>query len=115
MERKRRYIFDLVLILSLLAVSLFLFFFVYGDKDDGGVAVVYLGSEVVAEYPLSVDGEFSLNGGTNVLKIKDGKAYMLYAECPDGWCKNQGKIYLSGERITCLPNKVMIMIEEGGR
>ena len=115
MERKRRYIFDLVLILSLLAVSLFLFFFVVGDKDDGGVAVVYLGSEVVAEYPLSVDGEFSLNGGTNVLKIKDGKAYMLYAECPDGWCKNQGKIYLSGERITCLPNKVMIMIEEGGR
>ena len=79
------------------------------------MAVVYLGNDVIAEYPLSVDGEFSLNGGTNVLKIEDGKAYMLYAQCPDGWCKNQGKIYLSGERITCLPNKVMIMIEEGGR
>lgn len=107
--KKNRYIYDIILIALLLCVFLFLFFFVYKRADEGAVAVVYVGSDAVAEYPLSEDGEFPI-GETNVLKIEDGKAYMLYADCPDGWCKNQGKIYIAGERITCLPNRVMIMI-----
>ena len=110
--KRKRYIFDLVLIVSLLAVCLSLFLLFY-RKDTGAVAVVYLGNDVVAEYPLSRNGEYEINGGKNILKIEDGKAYMLFADCPDGWCKHQGKIYLSGEKITCLPNRVMIMIKEG--
>ena len=112
-EKGKRYIFDLVLIAALLSVFLSVFFLVYKKSDTGAVARVYIENDVVAEYSLLIDGEYELNGGTNVLKIEDGKAFMLYADCPDGWCKHQGKIYLSGERITCLPNKVMIMIEGG--
>jgi hypothetical protein len=82
------------------------------EDEEGSVAVVYIGNEVVGEYPLSHDGEFSINGGTNVLKIEDGSAYMLYADCPDGRCKNQGRVSIAGERITCLPNRVMIMVKE---
>ena len=114
-SKKKRYIFDLILIVALLVVCLFVFFLFYGKKDGGAVAVVYIENEIVAEYPLDIDGEYEINGGTNILKIEDGKAYMLYAECPDGWCKNQGRIYLSGERITCLPNRVMIMIKGAGK
>ncbi len=110
--KRKRYIFDLILIVALLAVCLSVFFFFYLGKGGGAVAVVYIENEVVAEYPLLIDGEYEINGGANILKIEDGKAYMLYADCPDGWCKNQGKVYLSGERITCLPNRVMIMIRE---
>ena len=109
---RKRYIYDLVLIVSLLAVFLCLFFFFYKEKTAAAVEV-YIGSEVVATYSLSEDGEFSIGDGSNILKIEDGKAYMLYADCPDGWCKNQGKISLSGERITCLPNRVMIIVKEG--
>lgn len=112
-KQKRRYIFDIILIVSLLLVFLCLFFFFYRKKDTGAVAVVYIENDIVAEYPLDTDGEFLINGGTNVIKIQDGKAYMLHAKCPDGWCKRQGKIYISGERITCLPNRVIVMIKGG--
>lgn len=112
MKQKKRYIYDTILIALLLVIFLSLFFF-FRNSDTGATAVVYIENDVVAEYPLSIDGEYEINNGTNILKIENGKAYMLYAECPDGWCKNQGKIYLSGERITCLPNRVMIVIEEG--
>ena len=111
---RKRYIYDLVLIVSLLAVFLCLFFFFYREKT-AIVAEVYIGEEVVATYSLSEDGEYPIGDGSNVLKIEDGKAYMLYADCPDGWCKHQGKVSLSGERITCLPNRVMIIVKEGKR
>ena len=112
MKLSKRYIYDTILIALLLVVFLSLFLLFYRN-DKGAVAVVYIENEVVAEYPLDKDGEFEINGGKNILKIEDGKAYMLYADCPDGWCKHQGKINISGERITCLPNRVMIMIKEG--
>ena len=112
MQSKKRYIFDLVLIVSLLSVCLFVFIFFFREDTMGARAVVYIESEAVCEYPLSKDGEYEINGGSNILKIEDGKAYMLYADCPDGWCKKQGKIHIRGERITCLPNRVMIVIKE---
>ena len=34
--------------------------------------------------------------------------------CPDGLCVGQGKISLTGERITCLPNRVMVEIVGDG-
>ncbi len=114
-SKRKRYMFDLILIVALLAVCLSVFFFFYFGRGGGAVAVVYIENEIVAQYPLGIDGEYEINGGTNILKIEDGEAYMLYAECPDGWCKNQGRASLSGERITCLPNRVMIMIEGAGK
>jgi hypothetical protein len=113
MYTKKRYIWDLVLILSLLAVCAIVFLLFYSKSDTGVYARVYLGDDLIAEYSLAADGEYKI-GETNILKIEDGKAYMIYANCPDGWCKNQGKISFVGERIVCLPNRVMIMIEEGG-
>ncbi len=112
--KRKRYIFDLVLIVLILSVFLSVYFFIQRNKQKGAVAEVYIGDELAATYPLDKDGEYSVNGGSNVLKIEDGKAYMTYANCPDGWCKHQGKISRSGERITCLPNKVMVMIKEQG-
>ena len=114
-EKKKRYIFDLILVCVLLAIGLSVYFLVYRANGNGQYATVYVAGEAVAEYPLAKDGEYTLNSGTNILKIENGEAYMLYAECPDGWCKNQGRIYLSGERITCLPNRVMIMIKGAGK
>ena len=109
--KRKSYIFDLILIVSLLllCLSAFLFFF-SNESTDSAVAVVYIENEIVGEYRLDKNGEYEINGGTNILKIEDGKAYMLYASCPDGWCKNQGQVYITGERITCLPNRVMIVV-----
>lgn len=101
---------DVILVSVLLIVSLSVFLFISLSKEEGTTAVVSVNGAVVAEYPLSVNGTYELNGGTNVLVIENGKAYVSHATCPDGLCKNQGRISMTGERIVCLPNKVMIEI-----
>lgn len=102
---------DIILIASLLVIGLSVLLIVNLTKEEGAVAVVTVDNVVVGEYSLSQDGEYSLNGGTNTLVIKDGKAYVTYASCPDGLCVNQGKISMTGERIVCLPNKLMVEIK----
>lgn len=120
MKANRRYIYDIILVMALLAVFLSLYFFIYkrGGSDGGGAAYIvetYEGNRLVGSYDLSKDGEYSIGGGTNIIRIEDGCVYMHYADCPDGWCKHQGKINIVGERITCLPNEVMVIIREAGR
>ena len=101
---------DVILIASLLFVALSVFLIITLTREEGARVLVSADGEYVAEYSLSRDGEYSLNGGTNVLVIEDGKAYMKDASCPDKLCIHQGKKSLSGERIVCLPNRVMIEI-----
>jgi hypothetical protein len=112
---KKKIISDLILIICLLLVALGAFFILRAARETGEYAVVYVGNEEVARYSLSQDGEYTLGDGSNVLTVKEGKAYMTYADCPDKLCINQGKISLSGERIVCLPNKIMIEIEKTDR
>lgn len=92
-----------------LAAALLLFFF----RKDGSVAVVRVNGGEVARYSLLKDGEYSLNGGTNILRIEDGAAYLTDADCPDKLCVKQGKIRYDGETITCLPNRLTVTIENG--
>ena len=105
---------DVILIASLLVLSLSVFLITSLSRDEGAVAVVSVDGTVVAEYPLSRDGEYSLNGGTNILTIKDGAAFMKDADCPDKLCIHQKKKSKTGERIVCLPNRVMVEIEGEG-
>ena len=110
-DGKRNLIFDLVLIVVLLLVTLSVYFVFSAVTEEGRVVRVYKGNRVIAEYPLSVDAEYSIGNG-NTLKIENGEAFMSSADCPDKWCMRQGKICDKGERVTCLPNKVMLEIVE---
>lgn len=102
--------YDLILIISLLVLSLVAVGVLFAMRKTGEYAVVEIDGEEVARYPLNIDGEYTLNGGTNLLVIEDGRAYMSYADCPDHTCVKTGKIRYSGESITCLPNRVNIYI-----
>ena len=112
MNKKR--IADASVIVFFLSISLLLFLFLGKRKEGNEVRVMVEGKEI-GVYSLSRDSEYSLNGGTNTLIIKDGKAYMADADCPDKLCVRQGKIHRNGETITCLPNKLTITVidEEG--
>lgn len=111
---KKRRLADVLVIVFFLVVSLLLFLLIGKRKEGSEVRVMVEGKEI-GVYSLSRDGEFSLNGGTNTLIIKDGKAYMADADCPDKLCVRQGKIHRNGETITCLPNKLIVTVidEEG--
>ena len=113
-ESIKRYIvkrrIDIIVIASLLLLSLIVLLVISLAKKEGAIARVEIGGEIVGEYPLDVNKEYSLNGGTNILTIKDGAAYMTYSECPDHTCERVGKIKFVGETIVCLPNKVSVTI-----
>ena len=102
---------DVWLILGLLLVGGILFLVFRLSAPLGASVTVRIENDVVARYPLNVDGTYSLNGGTNVLVVKDGRAHMEHADCPDGLCIRQGEISKEGERIVCLPNRVMITVD----
>lgn len=101
---------DIVLIAVILVLALSVFLIYETLKKEGDFVRVSVNGETVAEYSLSVDGEYSLNGGTNILVIEGGEAYIKWADCPRQICVKEGKISRAGERITCLENKVVVEV-----
>ena len=101
---------DIILIASILVVAIAFFLIVELTKEEGAGVVVKVDGVEVAEYSLSKSGTYPLNGGTNILVIEDGKAYLSDANCPDKLCVHQGKISRTGEVITCLPNKLTVTV-----
>lgn len=101
---------DIIVIASLLLLSIAVLLLINLTKKDGATVVVTLDGVTVGEYSLDRDGEYSLNDGSNVLTIKDGRAYMTYSSCPDHICERTGKIKFVGETIVCLPNKLTATI-----
>lgn len=101
---------DFILIGVIVAVIAIVITVLSLTKKDGDYVVVKVDGNEVARYSLTQDGEYSLNGGTNVLRIENGKAYLVSANCPDHLCVKQGKIDQSGETITCLPNRLTVTV-----
>lgn len=106
--KKRLADFILIALLLLLALVCYLLFSASGSH--GSVAVVCVNGEEVARYSLAEEGRYELNGGSNILIIRDGCAWLEDADCPDKLCVRQGKIELDGQCITCLPNKLTVTI-----
>lgn len=112
-QSKKAYKRDLLLVGILLLAAILLFFYVRSGQDVGAVAVVTVDGEEVGRYPLKKSGTFSLNGGSNILVIEDGMAWVSEASCPDKVCMGMGKISRNGEFIACLPNRLIVVIEGG--
>ena len=83
-------------------------------KKEGSFAVVTVNGAETARYSLEEESEIRLeseNGGYNILIIKNGKADIIEASCPDHVCVDQRAVSKTGEAITCLPNKTVITID----
>ncbi len=104
---------DLILIAALLLLSGVLYLVLRAGRQEGGVAVVRVNGVETERHSLSVNGTFPLNGGSNILVIRDGQAWLSEANCPDLLCVKQGRIHYTGQVITCLPNRVTVTVEGG--
>ena len=102
--------YDLILIGALLVVSLGVLLITTLTRREGGYVEVEQSGQIVATYSLSIDGEYSLNGGTNILVIEGGAAYLKDANCPDKTCVKTGKIHYVNQSIICLPNEISITV-----
>lgn len=105
---------DIVIIASLLTLAALIFALslVTGGKE-GARAVVSVNGKTEAVLPLGRDTEhiITTDGGSNTLRVENGKVFMHSADCPDKYCVEQGAVCETGEMIVCLPNRVTVTIE----
>ena len=104
---------DIILAVVLLLVAVTGFLLYKNFQKDGDYAVVMVDKTEYARLPLNKDSELIISGvgGTNTLVIKDGKADIIHADCPDGICVDHAPISKVGETIVCLPHSVVVAIE----
>lgn len=95
-------VFCVIIVLCILS-AVFIF------SKNGKSVVIKEGNETVCTLPLEKDAEYRLENNTIV--IKNGKAYMESASCPDQICVKHTAIRKSGQSIVCLPNRVIVEVE----
>ena len=107
---------DFLLIGGLLALALLLWICVRQVGNRAGAYVtVTVDGELYGTYPLDMEQEVPIRRDgvtTNVLVIAEGQADMIQADCPDKLCVHQRAISKSKESIICLPNKVVVTVEQ---
>lgn len=103
---------DLLLIGGLLLLAGILLL-ILSLQDSSGTVVVRVDGVETERHRLTENGTYALNGGSNVLVIEDGRAWLVEADCPDKLCVRQGKISKRGQAIICLPNRVTVTVEGG--
>ena len=80
-------------------------------NPESAFIVIRVNGEVYDEVALRQikDVEIYFADGTisNIVRIKNGRAFMIYAACPDKRCTRQDYF------IVCLPNRVTVEIIDG--
>ena len=107
----------MILILFFLIIGLAAFIFMQLQGKSGAEVKVSVNNKEYGIYSLDKDQTITIgeDDWQNVLVIKDGKANMTKADCPDKICVNHAAISKKGETIVCLPHKVVVeVINEAG-
>ena len=117
MEEKKKN--DIKLIAAIVAAALGVYVgmsFWQGTQTQNAQAVVFIDGVEYGTFPLDVEMEEKIelsDGAYNVLVIKDGKADVTEASCPDGICVSHRPVSKQNQSITCLPNKLVVEIKNG--
>ena len=132
---------DIILFIALVAVGLAasaILTMSHADAGSGAKVIIESDGSLYARYPLSEDRvvvvpapkQRSVDAPSadsdapaseqydyyNVVEIKDGKVSVTEASCKNQVCVRHGSISKAGESIVCLPNRLVVSIEnsEGG-
>jgi hypothetical protein len=107
---------DLLIALLLIASS-FISFRLIADSPAGETAHVEYQGRNYARWQLKTAGIITdtihTANGLIVVERNKGSIRILTAPCPDKVCVHTGKIMRSGEKIICVPNKLVISIGSG--
>lgn len=109
----------MVLIISILVTALIAFGVLHlyqRISTKNAEAIVTIDGTEYGKFPLAQDVTERIelaDGSYNVLVIQNGKADITEASCPDELCVKHKKISLRKESIVCLPNKVVVEIQNG--
>ena len=107
---------DILLLGSVLLAGCLLGLVLLLTSRTGARVRVRVAGETVRTFSLSDDVEYEIhgvNGGTNRLVIRDGRAWIEEASCPDKLCVRMGRVHRNGQSVVCLPNQVVVEIVGG--
>ena len=112
--KKREWIILLAVIAACLLGSVL--FSMRPKKNSGYVVKVQHGSEIVKEFDPMVDAVYAIEGdcGGLEVEVKEGRWHVINEKCPNHICANMGWMSVEDTLlpITCLPNNVIIYLEE---
>lgn len=109
---------DIALIITILLFALSFDFYlhnvlsnVYSDSMDKTIVIKHEG-EVIKKYPINenIEEKIVIGKNYNTIKIEDGYAKIIDADCSDKICIKHKKINETYESIVCLPNKVVVEV-----
>ena len=112
MDEKKKERNDRILIVGIIVCAVLVAtFFLLKGSVIGTTVVVSVDGEEYGRYSLLKEQVVQI-GDTNTLVIHNHEADMLFAECPDQICVKHTPITDTDENIICLPNKVVVTIED---
>ena len=106
---------DIILGIGIIAAALLMLLVMHRNSGEEGDKIqVTLDGKVYGTYSLEKDQVIEIEEGSfyNKIRVEDGKAYMEEANCPDGYCEEQGKISRHTQTIVCLPHKLVVEVLE---
>ncbi len=110
----KRMDFIIIAVLILLAIILYIIFYIYGkNMTDDVSAEILINGQTIKTVSLNEDRIFTIDELPDVkFEIKDKKIRFLESDCPDKICVNTGFIGADTiEKIAvCLPNSASIHI-----
>ena len=101
----------------LLAAAAWLMISGIQKKGSGEEVIVYKDGEVFYAGPISADTTITVEdekGNINIVVVKDGKAIIEKANCPDQICVHTRPAEKDGQSIICLPNRVSVEVRNTG-
>ncbi|WP_286909055.1 NusG domain II-containing protein [Clostridium sp. UBA1652] len=110
---------DIVIIILLVVLSFIpevIFGVVLNKNYNSKYAQITVNGKVYKNIPLSAHKgeeiiEIKTESGINIVSVKDDTIAIIEADCPDKVCEKPGYIDKVGERLVCLPHRVLVEIK----
>ena len=106
---------SLFTLLAVVSISVILIKF--SQNNTGKTAKIYSDNKLIRTVILNKDDEFTVENGDNynIVRIKNGKISVVEANCKNQICVKQGETDRSLLPIVCVPNGLVIKVEDGDK
>ena len=103
---------DVILVVVILIISASLLLIFYAGKSPGSSFEITVNGKLYGTYRLDTDTTIDVDGKLTV-QVKDGAVSVVSSDCSGKDCVHHKPVSMSGERIVCLPNGIVIRVTGG--
>lgn len=106
----------ITIFLVLVTASCLLYLMLADKKHNNCVAEIYQNGQLIRSIPLDqIEESYTFDvvdkdGCVNRIEVRPGSIGIIWADCPDKLCVNQGFVDSPTIPITCLPNRFVIRL-----